>query len=234
MRDNPTPHRLLTALALLLAPSAASAQTGPDFPGLRGLGPLHTYIAFVGRDASIAECGITEPYAAELMASIRRELAPAGITITPGAERVPMTDGLLVRAPGNAPGRPTLAITAATLSVTVGQVPVCTVAMGFVLRTRATGITIPATGHTYDGDAVVWSDDATQLRDAASLTGRARFHPRHGAAPRPGHCGRQCRPAGLPRGADGGSQHAGAPDLLLLRGSRLDGAADLGRRRLHR
>ena len=170
MRVSPTPRRFLPALALLLAPCAALAQAAPEFPGLRGIGPLQAYIGFIGRTAAIAECGFTEPYVAELMANLARELAPVGVTLAPGAERVPMTDGLLLRTPGYEPGRPTLAITAATLSVTMGQGPLCAAAIGFALRAAGTGISIGATGNRYDGDVVVWVDDAAQLRDAGSIT----------------------------------------------------------------
>lgn len=163
-------RRFLTALALLLAPGAAMAQAAPEFPGLRGIGPLQAYIGFIGRSAAIAECGFTEAYSAELMASIARELAPAGVTMAPGAERVPMTNGLLVRTPGYAPGSPTLAITAATLNVAVGQTQICAAAIGFVLRANGAGIAIAATGNRYDGDVAVWIDDAAQLRDAGSIT----------------------------------------------------------------
>ena len=68
MGQNHRLRRFLAALALLLAPGTAMAQAAPEFPGLRGIGPLQAYIGFIGRSAAIAECGFTEAYAAELMA----------------------------------------------------------------------------------------------------------------------------------------------------------------------
>lgn len=170
MRQTHTTRRVIAALALLLAPTAALAQAAPEFPGLRGVGPLQAYIGFIGRSAAIAECGFTEAYTADLLANVARELAPAGVTMAPGAERMPMTDGLLMRTPGYAPGNPTLAITAAALHVPVGQTQLCATAIGFVVRANGTGIAIPATGNRYDGEVAVWIDDAAQLRDAGSIT----------------------------------------------------------------
>ncbi len=160
----------MAALALaLMTPLVARAQTAPEFPGLRGLTTLQAYIGFIGRPAAIAECGFTEPYVAELMTNVARELGQVGVALTPGSERVPMNDGLLLRTPGYTPGAPTLAITAGTLSVNQGQGPLCGAAIGFVLRAGGSG-TITATGNRYEGDMVMWMDDAAQLRDAGSIT----------------------------------------------------------------
>lgn len=161
--------RFAAMLAMLMAPLAAQGQPAPEFPGLRGLGTLQAYIGFIGRTAAIAECGFTEPYTTELMASVARELAQAGVTMAPGAERVPMNDGMLVRSPGFTPGRPTLAITAGTLSISPGTAPICAAAIGFVLRASGTGVSITATGNRFDGEVAVWIDDAAQLSDAATI-----------------------------------------------------------------
>jgi hypothetical protein len=155
-------------------PFTAAAQTAPEFPGLRGLTTIQAYIGFIGRTAAIAECGFTEPYVAELMANVGRELAQAGVTLTPGAEQVQMTDGLLLRSPGYTPGLPTLAITAGTLSVSAGGTSICAAAIGFVLRASGTGVNITATGNRFDGEVAVWIDDAAQLRDATSIPAAVR------------------------------------------------------------
>jgi hypothetical protein len=167
-------RKLAAALAILIAPFTAAAQTAPEFPGLRGLTTIQAYIGFIGRTAAIAECGFTEPYVAELMANVGRELAQAGVTLTPGAEQVQMTDGLLLRSPGYTPGLPTLAITAGTLSVSAGGTSICAVAIGFVLRASGTGVNITATGNRFDGEVAVWIDDAAQLRDATSIPAAVR------------------------------------------------------------
>jgi len=167
-------RRFAAALIMLATPFAASAQPAPEFPGLRGLANIQAYVGFIGRPAAIAECGFTEPYVAEVLAGVGRELGQAGVALPPGAERVPMDGGLLMRSPGYSPGRPTLAITAGTLSVSTPQGPICATAIGFVLRASGTGIAITDTGNRFDGEVAVWIDDAAQLRDAASIPNAAR------------------------------------------------------------
>ena len=164
------PFLRMAALAVaLITPLAARAQTAPEFPGLRGLTTLQAYIGFIGRPAAIAECGFTEAFLTELMNNVAHELGQVGVTVAPGSERVPMNDGLLMRTPGYTVGLPTLAITSGTMSVNPGQGPLCGAAIGLALRANGSG-TVTATGTRYEGDMVIWMDDAAQLRDAGSIT----------------------------------------------------------------
>jgi hypothetical protein len=182
----PTGLALLLGLAAPMIPGgglfasapAQAQQSGPEWPGLRGVTELRTYIGFAGRPESLATCGITPEVQAAAFDTLRLLPEGAGMRIlTRQFERVQVPNTVtqvLVGTPRNA-ATTTIGVTVVVLAATPpGGTPMCTLAVDMGVRTQATGSRITATGMVLDGPLQIWHDDQTDLIPAANAAAELR------------------------------------------------------------